>query len=111
MGYNATVVICLDHLYSIENDPSFGADLALAIKKNVGNGPNLTYAPHGTVVVENHHSNYIVPVLVGGNTGRSLIDGFVEINPNETEDDCNVRLLKHLARALGYRVSKVPNKK
>jgi hypothetical protein len=111
MGFNATVVVCLDQLDSIERDPQFGKNLGLAILR-CNSMPDHCgiYGPHGTMVVEAHHADHLVPVLVGGNTGV-VIPAYVGINPNEKEHETNVRMLKEMARILGFRISKIPEKK
>ena len=106
MGFNATVVICMDQLSSIEADPRFGSDLAHAILKCSGRNIPI-YGSHGTMVIEAHQANHLVPVIVGGNTG-TVIPAYVGIDPNEKSEDTNVRILKEMARVLGYRVSKIP---
>ena len=105
MGFNATVVVCLDHLDSIEKDTQFGRGLSNAIIEcSVINTP--IDGPHGSVVIEAHHADHLVPVIVGGNTGR-VIPAYVGIDPNKSIDDSNLRILKDMARVLGYRVSKI----
>lgn len=108
MGFNATVVVCLDQLDFIEKDPHFGKELSLAILNcsSRGSGAN---APHGVRVVEVHHADHLTPVIVGGNTGV-LIKAYIGIDSNESIDDSNVRMLKEMARVLGYRVSKLSKK-
>jgi hypothetical protein len=106
MGFNATVVVCLDQISSIENDPQFGREFSMAVLDCNGRNRKI-YGPHGIMVVETHHADHLVPVIVGGNTG-TVIPAYVGIDPNETNDSTNVRVLKEMARVLGYRVSKIP---
>jgi hypothetical protein len=108
MGYNATVVVCLDQLHSIKEDPNFGDGLSQSILKVTNRG--VQEGPHGTVVVEAHHADYLVPVIVGGNYGR-VMPGLIGIDSNEHVDATNVRVLKEMAKELGYRVSKIPVRK
>lgn len=109
MGFNATVVIGLDQLYWIETDPNFGKSLSLSVMQCGGRG-EARPGPHGTMVVEMHHADQLVPVIVGGNSG-TVIPAYVGINPNESNEATNLRVLKEMARVLGYRVSKVPKKR
>lgn len=81
MGHQAVVIIHLDALDSIENDPEFGKKLAKAIKdkanfKPFDNMPTRFNASSekrsetaGAVVVV-HDSNHSVTVESGQNTGK-----------------------------------------
>jgi hypothetical protein len=73
MGFNATVVVLLDQLDRIENDPEFGKKLGDAIRAKA-NRPKLDhqYVTGQTQVIEVHHADYQVVVAVGGNTGRVI---------------------------------------
>lgn len=71
MGFNATVVVLLDQLHSIENDPEFGRKLANAIRQH-GYDRDKPYVTGQTQVIEVHHADSQVVVTVGGNTGRVL---------------------------------------
>jgi hypothetical protein len=105
MGLNATVVVNLDRLNQIEEDPAFGKELSRAIQDQTP-FEGVTDGPHGTRVVFVHHSSCLAPILVGGNTGMA-IPAFTRINPNETDEETKIQVLKKMARVLGYRVSKV----
>ena len=109
MGFNATVVVCLDQLDSIEKDPDFGKNLSLAVMQCNGRN-NPIYGHHGIVVVETHHADHLVPVIVGGNTGI-VIPAYVGINPDDTPENRNLKILKTIAQVLGYRISKIPKKR
>lgn len=77
MGYNTTVVVLNDALGAIAEDAEFGKRLAEAINR-VSRGKPVSVAAHGkygihcnaALVVETHHADYDVTVVVGGNTGR-----------------------------------------
>lgn len=76
MGWNATVVILVDQLQSIERDPDFGKKLADAVRHKL-NDPNGRYGREPYVtgqtrVVEAHHADHMVAVAVGGNTAHVL---------------------------------------
>lgn len=76
MGFNATVVVLLDQLYRIENDPTFGKQLAEAIRaKSMKPQLDHPYVVGQTQVIEVHHADYQVVVAVGGNTGRVMGHG------------------------------------
>ena len=77
MGYNTTVVVLNDALSEIAADPLFGKRLADAIRA-AWEGKPVDVAAHGThsihcnaaLVVETHHADREVTVIVGGNTAR-----------------------------------------
>ena len=77
MGYNTTVVILNDALSEIATDPEFGRRLADAIKRLRAGDPEIVaaygkHSIHGNaaIVIESHHADYDVTVVVGGNRGR-----------------------------------------
>jgi len=77
MGYNTTVVILNDALSDIASDPEFGRRLADAINGlRAGTPENVAaHGKHGihcnaAIVIESHHADYDVTVVVGGNRGR-----------------------------------------
>lgn len=77
MGYNTTVVILNDALGEIATDPEFGKRLADAIAQ-ARRGKPVVVGAHGerdihcnaALVVETHHADDEVTVIVGGNTAR-----------------------------------------
>jgi hypothetical protein len=76
MGFNATVVVLVDQLITIERTPDFGKQLADAVRQRL-NDPNDRYgrAPYvagQTQVIEAHHADHMMVVAVGGNTGQVL---------------------------------------
>ena len=73
MGFNATVVVLLDQLDRIENDPYFGKQLADAIReKSSRPHHDHRYVAGQTQVIEVHHADGMMIVAVGGNTGRVI---------------------------------------
>jgi hypothetical protein len=108
MGFNATVVVNLDQLNRIEEDPTFGKGLSEAILRDHRTCLG-TDGPHGTKVVFVHHSSTLIPFLVGGGTGQ-MLSGCIKLNPNESQEETEVRVLKEMARSMGYRVSKIKKK-
>lgn len=79
MGFNATVVVLVDALSTIEKTPDFGKQLADAVRAKI-NDPRGTYLREPyvagqTQVIEVHHANYQVVVAVGGNTGQVIGHG------------------------------------
>lgn len=101
MGYNATVVVLLDRLSEIEADPEFGRKLADAVRYQASfagakrGQPGWQRLGNETVgqtqVVEVHHADYSVVVVVGGNTGRVLGQGG---GATCTDDEIMRRLVK-----------------
>lgn len=77
MGWNTTVVVLNDALSSIENDPEFGAKLARAVRAAIERSKcpiDVSAGNHcnAALVVETHHADQEVTVLVGRNFGRVL---------------------------------------
>ena len=76
MGYNATVVVMVDALTEIREDPKFGFNLAQAISKVscIGGTVDVRAGNHynAATVVECHHADRDVVVKVGGNYGEVL---------------------------------------
>lgn len=110
MGYNTTVVVMNDCLDAIGKDPDFGKKLARAClqiwdKELHPNGVDVSAlgCVNAATVIESHHANNVVPVLVGGNYGTAL--DVVQFNHGQTE------LLNALATKLGYRLVKKSNRK
>lgn len=102
MGYNTTVVVLNDALDQIENDSDFGKNLAAAVRKVIHGKPvDVSAGNHANAacVIETHHADIIVPVLVGGNYGETLgIYIFYK-------DDAEVFLMKELAKKHGYKIT------
>lgn len=76
MGYNATVVVLVDALTEIREDPQFGWNLAAAINKVscFGGSVDVVAGNHynAATVIECHHADQDVVVKVGGNYGEVL---------------------------------------
>lgn len=108
MGNNAVVVVCTDTLSWIENDPSFGKNLAASILEHV-NG-NQTEGPHNTRVIDLHHSSYYGLIMVGGNSGH-VLPGVVNVNPEISLEEQKLDMLKSMADQMGYAIRKKPQRK
>lgn len=110
MGMNTTVVIYNDALSQIEKDRNFGKKLADAIRNNgcACTGPVQFFAGHAPagVVVETHHADFDVLVLVGGNTGEDM--GIVYPQGDESKE---VRVARSLAEENGYHLRRNPTKR
>ena len=107
MGFNTTIIVLNDALYSISQDKEFGAKLAQAINtfdlgglQSISSGSNCNAA----TVIETHHADGIALIAVGGNCGRNLgcHGGY-----RATDED----LLRSLADKLGFRLLRKPKPK
>jgi len=117
MGFNTTVVILNDSLGAIENDPSFGKNLAQAITQRSGDVPAYSYRDgevrgvhcNAATVIESHHADGTAIVAVGGNIGEKL-DEVWYVGDIWTEEG-KLKILKQMADNMGYRlVKKAPRK-
>ena len=74
MGFNATVVVMMDSLDQIKEDPEFGSNLAAAVMKVSAYGGSADVHSgsfcNAATVIECHHADYDVLVKVGGNYGE-----------------------------------------
>jgi hypothetical protein len=92
MGYNATLVVMVDALDAIKNDPEFGKKLADAIQHvaayqhsdhfRYGQGDVAAHSKNGGIhtnaatVIEVHHADHDIFVRVGGNMGKPMKQNF-----------------------------------
>jgi len=102
MGYNTTVVVLNDALSAIMRDPAFGENLAKACAQPMLLGtktmievPALNHV-NAAHVIETHHADQLVPVLIGGNMGTPISG--LHLGYRDTE----VAMLKSLAEKHGY---------
>ncbi len=105
MGYNTTVVVLNDALSNIENDKDLGKKLKSAVLGMSLAGAKPIDIPAGNhcnalLVVETHHADQVVPVLVGGNYGQPLTGTYVRWN----DDNPELSLLKALAEKHGFQL-------
>ncbi|MFL5303054.1 MAG: hypothetical protein ACJ79R_22210 [Anaeromyxobacteraceae bacterium] len=104
MGFNSTVVVLNDCLGAIEKDRAFGRNLADAIRRmHLRPGAPAEVCADNCVnaaaVVEQHHCDGRVVVMVGGNTGWSLSS-----DREWTADD--VTVLRNVAERHGYTLTR-----
>lgn len=131
MGFNTTMIVLNDALQYISKDPDFGKKVAEAIEEfdhrryvceknglhfhgvDVGAGaPDGGIHGNAATVVETHHADGVAVVAVGGNCAVPMTKhpcSYLAKNTGKDED--KVQILKDLAEQLGYRVSKIPEKK
>ncbi len=102
MGSNTTVVVLNDALNQIENDPDFGKNLARAILTNYRGGGNVPSGGHvnAATVIETHHADANVVIVVGGNRGEVLVGGYAHYRASAEETAVTV------LKQLGYTVYK-----
>lgn len=104
MGFNTTILVLNDQLERIKNDPEFGRKLYEAILKAQGTrGEAIPVGEHGAWVVESHHADQIVPILVGGNKAIVISDVWANARFLKAPED---EVFQGLARKLGYKVTK-----
>lgn len=107
MGYNTTIVLLNDALSSIEGDLNLGKKLRDATLKMslAGQKPvDVSAGNHcnALLVVETHHADQMVPILVGGNYAHVVDKTYVKWNNDKMEED----LLRQLADKHGYTLRK-----
>lgn len=97
MGFNTAMVILNDHLNEIERDPFFGRKVSKAVRDVYGTRERNW--DNSFTVLPSEHADWDQLVVIGGNTIRRL---------DELPDDERLSLLRRLARASGYRLSRMP---
>ena len=117
MGFNTTVVVYNDSLHAIEKDPKFGKKLVDAImslhnrdSSTTDRSPSAGYHCNAAFVVETHHADQMVAVLVGGNMGQELgYAGGYTLDVDKEED--KIQAIRNLAASVGYDLRKCPTKR
>jgi hypothetical protein len=104
MGWNTTMLILNDHLSSIENDSDFGKRVASGVRQ-MGGSPTTPIEIRGGLLIESHHADHCVPILVGGNYGWLVEKCFVRWSSSDPEK----QLLEALAKKHGFDLT--PKKK
>jgi hypothetical protein len=110
MGWNSTVVFMNDCIHALKEDPEIGEKieqgiLALSVRKGSIDVPFKGYSGY-IRVIETHHADTMVPILVGSNDG-SVIEGasFIWSDP-----DPEMQLLRKLAEKKGYTLRRKPGR-
>jgi hypothetical protein len=108
MGYNSTIVIVNDAIDMIANDKDFGKSVANAIRSmSMTQGQRVDIASgnhcNAAHLVEIHHADESVVVVVGGNLGvkRAHVYGW-----KHNEDEVQRQLIEEWACRLGYELVK-----
>jgi hypothetical protein len=110
MGWNTTVILMNDALDDIRQDPDFGKKLVSAASAAIdGKRHDVSALGHvnAATVIETHHADHIVPVLIGGNTGQVVKGTYI----GWADDEKEITLLRQLAEKHGMRLSKKPARK
>lgn len=113
MGFNTSVLVLNDSLGAIEKDPEFGMKLSRAISESsLGKKVTISsgYACQAAEVVETHHNTGTSVVAFGGNCATVLGEVY-GVDDSHGSEEGKILILKELARSLGYRISKIPEKK
>lgn len=104
MGYNSTIIIINDALPEIEGDPEFGKALADAVRQMAATRCERVDVRAGNhynaaAVIETHHADFSVVVVVGGNYGNVLatVRGW-----KHHEEADKVDILRKTAKAMGF---------
>jgi hypothetical protein len=101
MGYNTSVIILNDALGQLKEDREFRPRLADGISKlSIRRPQDVRIGQHVNAchVLETHHADQMLPILVGGNFGRVIESTYVRWSSEEMELD----LLQQLAKKHGY---------
>ena len=110
MGYVATIVVNVDALHLIKDDKDFGKNVYHAVTPLYTRGPNNVSVGgfcSAARVIEQHNSDYAVPVMVGGH-GDNVVSG-VNVNYSFRENT-ELEMLKQLAVKHGFSLRKKPKK-
>jgi len=111
MGWNTSLMIMNDALNSLETDKDFNRKLHSAILR-MGGSPqrpiDVAIGGHvnGCLVIESHHADQCIPILVGGNHAWPIEKCSVRWSAADPEK----MLLEALAKKHGYTLRKVPKK-
>ncbi len=119
MGYNSGIIILNDALDQIEKNPlQFTQRVVQAIREQ---GGHLKPGKIVDIAVGNHgnasglfhmaHADEHTAYLIGGNTSRPLPEARTIIPRHRDEKEVDIELLKKMADAAGFRLSKKPTKK
>jgi dissimilatory sulfite reductase (desulfoviridin) alpha/beta subunit len=115
MGLNTTVIVHNDSLHIIaQSGEEFSRNLVKAIlEKSIQDAPvNVPCLSHcnAAEVIESHHADMQIAIIVGGNTGQVLgYAGHWSLNLSKPED--RIKVLRNLADGEGYVLRKKPTKK
>ena len=106
MGWNTSLMIMNDALSNLETDRGFGKRLHSAILQMGGSPQKPIDVPigghvNGCLVIESHHADHCIPILVGGNHAWPIEKCFVRWSAADPER----QLLHALAEKHGFELS------
>ena len=110
MGWNTSAVILNDTLSNIEADKDLGKKIADGILQlSYGKPVDVAAGNHCNAIylVEQHHADGLVPVLVGGNYGVPLSP---MLHWSTKEEELEMQLLLRLAEKCGYTLRRKPRR-
>ena len=109
MGFRTVVVLYNDQASTWENDPELGKKIARALNSAMGHTPepeaDLGY---GKVVECSHADTQTLAVIDGYDFKALAYDHWYQ---NKSDEEMQLRLLKEAAEKLGYRLTRIPQKK
>ena len=109
MGFRTVVVLNNDLAHDWEKDPELGRKISRAASLKGWSGMDtIDRFPYGEVV-EQVHADCQTVAFLDGYGGKAM--AYSHWFRDQTEEQKNLNMLKALADALGYRVSKKPAKK
>lgn len=112
MGFIATVTVLLDTLDMLKRDPEIGESLYSAVlESSCYRRPVAVKTPAHMEVIEVHHCDRVVPVLVGGNMGTAMDLSLCYSVLNHNEKDRDIAFATAICEKHGYKVSLKATKK
>ncbi len=112
MGWNTSAVIMNDALHDIAKDKDIGEKIMRAAQTLHGRGEPVDISAmnhcNAITLIETHHADSLIPILVGGNSGK-LLPG-TGLHWNVSEEEFEVTLLLQLANRHGFHLRKKPKK-
>lgn len=104
MGYVATIVVNVDALHLIKEDPKFGEKVYYAVQSVDDKEKNILVGGYSAATaIEKHHSSYAVPVLVGGHQDKKITCIGVDYTVGA---DTELEVLRQLAVKHGFSLRK-----
>ena len=105
MGYVATIVVNVDALHLVKEDPKFGEKVYYAVQSVDDKEKNIKVGCYfsAATAIEKHDSSYTVPVLVGGYNDCVLGNISVGYTAGENTE---LEVLKQIAVKHGFSLRK-----
>jgi hypothetical protein len=110
MGFRTVVVLNNDMSQQWEDDPELGRKIFMAAsRKQFGGADKFEDRFEYGETIEQVHADTQTVAFLDGYGGDAV--AWTHWSRGETEEQKNLKMLKELARKMGYRVSKLPEKK